>query len=162
MVAGGLVLELGVGVLLKNGRVWWCGLYIIGGSWKVWLGVGWCFCMWSCSGGDRIRVDKPKISRVIMFMVDAPPLVFAPVGDECLLNCFLLIIDPSAVHDSMTANHISCDDVGSTILGWLTAIDHDLEKAIQCGVQCRRAEKASRCEVHSQNVLAAGENASQQ
>ena len=162
MVAGGLVVVLGVGDLLKDGRVWWCGLNVVGGCWKVCLRVRWCFCLWSCSGADRIRVDKPKISRVIVFVVNAPPFVLAPVGDECLLNCFLFIVDPSTVHDCMAANHISCDDVGSTILGWLTAIDHNLEEGIQCGIQGRRAEKASRCKVHSQDVLAAGENASQQ
>ena len=61
-------------------------------------------------------MDKPKISGMIVFMVDAPPFVLAPMGDECLLNCLLLIINSSAVHDSMTANHISCDNEGSTIL----------------------------------------------
>ena len=160
--AGGLVNEVWVGDLLKDGGMWWCGLNVECGAWEVCVRVGWCFCLWSCSGGDRIRVDKPKIRRVVVFVVDAPPFVFAPVCDECLLNCFLFIVDPSTVHDSMAANHISCDDVGSTILGWLTAIDYNLEEAIQCRIQCRRAEKTSRCKIHSQDVLAARENASQQ
>ena len=72
--------------------------------------------MWGFSGSDRVRVDKPKISGVIVFVVDAPPFVLAPVGDECPLHRLLLIVHSSAVHDSMTANHISCDNEGSAVL----------------------------------------------
>ena len=39
VVAGGLVVELGVGDLLKDGGVWWCGLNVVGGSWKICLRV---------------------------------------------------------------------------------------------------------------------------
>ena len=72
--------------------------------------------MWSFSGSDWVGVDKPKVGGVIVFVVDAPPFVLAPVGDECTLHRLLLIIHSSGVHDSMAANHISCDNEGATVL----------------------------------------------
>ena len=72
--------------------------------------------MWCVSGDDWVRMDKPKIGGVVVFVVDAPPFVLPSVGDECPLHRLLLVIHSSGVYYCMTANHFSCDDEGSTVL----------------------------------------------